>query len=1190
MHLKTLTLKGFKSFATATSIALEPGITCVVGPNGSGKSNVVDALAWVMGEQGAKNLRGGQMSDVIFAGTAKRAPLGRAEAQLTIDNSDGQLDIDYTEVTISRTMFTSGGSEYAINGSPARLLDVQELLSDTGMGRQMHVIVGQGQLDRLFSATDADRRAFIEEAAGVLKHRNRKDRALRKIASLDEKLTRLQDLTHEVGKQLGPLARQAENARRSQIIQAVVRDCAMRILAADISQLQDKQSLQKASEAEVNGRLAQLDEKIGALKTHLASCQAALDSASPDFEKLTQHWQGLTRLAERLGSLEQVAAERSQTLAVVQGQDFAAQLQDMSQRKDRAAAEVEQAEQAQTENTQLLAQIQERLEGAKQAEAQARADLTQAARAEADRRESLQRLRGAQETAQRLVGEAEENLARWEESLAQARERAAEAAEQVAQLGPAAESKLSQSAVAAHEAAGRAAEAARAKVEALQAAEREAAGEMATWKARRDALEAALAPEDASAAVLEAKLPGLGPDLSSVLQVESGWENAVAALFGPYANALVATTVTAAADAIRHSRESATGQVHLIVAKGDEHGEDPGQDLPELPAGARWATQVVRARQSATKGAAKAELPLGITQALAGVALCEELAVARELVESGQVRTAITKQGDLLSTGRAVGGAGSAATILAQRAAFDEAAAEAEAAAQAAAQAQSQLSQAREDLQIAEENQAAALAQLRSADAAAAELASQRAAALAHAESAQAEVERQSAALERARGELAQRQQAAAKAAEELSAGQENLQGPQVDEEALRRALAEAEAQVQAITQEHTEANVALRVAEEGLKAARGRLESLTRNLAATRAAQANAEAAEIKRQRRLAIARYVQVQAEAAARAARQAQSGAGAARESAQASHAQYSEKVTQARQELEKLNAARAELNDASARDQVAAIETQVRLEALIEQAQEEYGTQAPDLVAQFGPHQLVPVFDKGGEISEHQPFVREQVHDRLRKAKADLERLGKVNPLALAEHEALAARHQFLADQLADLKASRADLMHIVGEVDRKVVEVFGQAYQEVAEKYQEVFGMLFPGGQGRLVLTDPDDLLQTGIEIEASPAGKRVKRLSLLSGGERSLAAMAFLVAIFMARPSPFYVLDEVEAALDDANLTRLLSVFEKLKSSSQLIIITHHKRTMEIADALYGVTMREGVTTVVSQRLKAQNM
>ena len=273
MFLKTLSMRGFKSFASATRLELEPGITCVVGPNGSGKSNVVDALAWVMGEQGAKNLRGGKMEDVIFAGTSKRQALGRAEVSLTIDNTDGAIPIDYTEVTISRTLFRSGGSEYAVNGAPARLLDIQELLSDSGLGKEMHVIVGQGQLDQVLHADPFERRGIIEEAAGVLKHRRRKEKAVRKLNGLQTNLDRLQDLRAELARQLGPLGRQARAAQRAATVQAELRDANARLLADDI--VQTEAALQNTGDAHtesqqrqhLEARIAQLEEEISEART-----------------------------------------------------------------------------------------------------------------------------------------------------------------------------------------------------------------------------------------------------------------------------------------------------------------------------------------------------------------------------------------------------------------------------------------------------------------------------------------------------------------------------------------------------------------------------------------------------------------------------------------------------------------------------------------------------------------------------------------------------------------------------------------------------------------------------------------------------------------------------------------------------------------------------------------------------------
>ena len=316
MYLKSLTLRGFKSFASATTLRLEPGITCVVGPNGSGKSNVVDALSWVMGEQGAKSLRGGKMEDVIFAGTTNRAPLGRAEVALTIDNTDGALPIDYAEVTISRLMFRSGQSEYAINGDSCRLLDVQDLLSDSGLGREMHVIVGQGQLDQILHAGPEARRAIIEEAAGVLKHRKRKEKALRKLDAMQANLTRLVDLTGELGRRLKPLGRQAEVARRAAVIQADLRDARLRLLAEDYLHLREKLDAEEADEAAIRARRAELE---AALARRAAQREAAFDVAvqaqAAALAEAQQTWFQLSSLTEKLRSVQGLAAERVRLLA-----------------------------------------------------------------------------------------------------------------------------------------------------------------------------------------------------------------------------------------------------------------------------------------------------------------------------------------------------------------------------------------------------------------------------------------------------------------------------------------------------------------------------------------------------------------------------------------------------------------------------------------------------------------------------------------------------------------------------------------------------------------------------------------------------------------------------------------------------------------------------------------------------------
>ena len=1183
MYLKSLTLKGFKSFANTVHMSLEPGVTCVVGPNGSGKSNVVDALAWVMGEQGAKNLRGSQMSDVIFAGTKTRAPLGRAEVQLTIDNTDGALPIEYSEVTISRTMFRAGGSEYAINGTPVRLLDIQELLSDTGMGREMHVIVGQGQLDRILSASELERRAFIEEAAGVLKHRQRKDRALKKLDNLAVNLSRVQDLTNEVSKRLGPLGKQAEAARKAARVQAELADATARLIADAVAQNKEKAGSQTASKEQISAKIADLEARLQEVNTKLNVAKSSFDEVSPELEKLTQTWAELSTLAERLESLANQARERANALEETAELTRTADTTELEKRLEKTREEITEKQAAVAKADDAVTQTKAAEVRAKEREFAVRSQIEKVQRARADKRETLERLRGAVTTAASLAEEATGNLSRMEEALQAAAQRETACAQELskveAELPPgvadgtlaAQEEKLATTVATIQE-----------KVSQLTKELGEAREEAAFWEAKREVLAKTLQPEDAAGAVVKAGLNGVNAALLETILVEAGWEDAIGAVFGQWSKALLTSGVESAADALRFVRQQSAGQVHLLVADGSEtpfgaQGSD-SLEKAKLPAGVCWARELVNARKGNT-------LPPVVATLLAGVAACPDLSEARDLVLTGKVAAAVTQAGDFLSSTRIVGGGDPDAGILRRASEYDEAAAQAEAAAVAADQADGQLARATTELAAAREEYDAAAAQLKAQDAAAAAAAAAVAAAKAKRGAAQAEVERAGKHLEQARAETEKRQEALKQAQETLDASLKAQDEAGEDEPDFS---AELQAAIEAVSEAQTaksDAHIAAHVARQELESLESRAASLQRNIAAEQAAAQAAASRALVRERRRKRSVYVMEQAEAAQRLAHVAAASAQAQRQASTASREQLQTEMETLRAAVDDLSRQRTDLKDASMRDEVALAEVNSKLARLLEQAQQECGLDEPTLLAEYGPHNLVPVFDESGETIEHVPFVREEQVERKAQAQTELKRIGKVNPLALQEHEALVARHKFLADQLADLKKSRDDLMNVVAEVDRQVEEVFGKAFADVCAAFTDIFQVLFPGGEGKLTLSDPKDLLNTGIEIEARPAGKNVKRMSLLSGGERSLAALAFLFAIFQARPSPFYVLDEVEAALDDVNLSRLLGVFEILRENSQLIIITHHKRTMEIADALYGVTMKEGTTAVISQRL-----
>lgn len=1212
MHLKNLTLRGFKSFASATTLALEPGITCVVGPNGSGKSNVVDALAWVMGEQGARALRGSNMADVIFAGTSGRAALGRAQVDLTIDNTDGLLDIEYSEVTISRTLFRGGGSEYSINGSPVRLLDVQELLSDTGMGRQMHVIVGQGQLDAILSSTPEERRGFIEEAAGVLKHRRRKERALKKLSDMDANLVRVLDLTNEIHRQLGPLARQARVARRASLIQARVRDAKARLLADDLASALSNLSVLEASDESAAERRASLEEQIAAARSELARLEDAERASSPALEQASANWQALTTITERLRGTLMAATQKVSLRATPELPPVGEDPDVLDERARVAGAEdaalvgqVEAARSALTSATRAR-------EAAEDADDSASRELARVNRVIADHREKVARLTGDATTAASRLEAARAEAERAWGAYRGAQERAEAAAAALpprdgapggeAGDGPAStsgdSSPASQTdggASQAHAEASARRDAARARVDELLGVEREARADRARWEARRDALAQLLTPEDGTAELLGR--PGVLGQVAPLLRVAPGHEDAVAAALAPFADAVVVDSLARGLGELEAAR-AAGRSLRLVVAGADNAltqdagrandtaastpqegfpAPGEGEDQPELPEGAVWLSGVVTCEGGAAP----------LASLLDGVVSCPA-DVAPEVLSLPGVRAVVTPGGDVLRAWSIEGGH-QASSVLSVRADYEEASSQAEAAQARMTEVSEQLGEANAHLDrcIREANDA--LKALREEDAQRAKEAQELARAQSAAQAAHAEAERARDVARRAdeQVEWAKEQDVAAKARLE---GADSVGPPESLESAQARADAASRAAREAREAEN-EARLSLRTLEEQSRRAAARARSLRQAAAAEREERARYARREAARQMELATASDVESAARIALEAAERALSRAAAERDRLSERRSQVSQEVSDARRALDRLSAELSEATASAHQGQIAAEQTRLRVEDLQRRALEELSLDPEQLLAEFGPETLVPMLPldpddvEKAAAAEPSEYVRAEQERALAKAQKDLEKLGRVNPLALEEHEALASRHKFLVDQVQDLKQSKADLLRIVTDVDRLVEEAFASAFAQTREQFEHVFGVLFPGGAGDLVLTDPEDMLATGIEIEARPAGKKVKRLSLLSGGERSLAAIAFLVAIFKARPSPFYVMDEVEAALDDVNLSRLLAIFKELQETSQLIVITHQKRTMEIADALYGVTMRDGVTTVVSQRL-----
>ena len=1162
MHLKSLTLKGFKSFAQPTTFAFEPGVTCVVGPNGSGKSNVVDALAWVMGEQGAKTLRGGSMEDVIFAGTTSKAPLGRAEVLLTIDNSDGALPIDYAEVTISRTLFRNGGSEYAINKEPCRLLDVQELLSDSGLGREMHVIVGQGQLDQVLHASPEDRRRFIEEAAGILKHRRRKEKTQRKLESMEANLTRLNDLAGEIRRQLTPLGRQAEIAREAQTIQAVVRDAQARVFADDVVSLGATLDNFQSSESERAAERATLADQLDGVRRRIQELESTaldsgLDSArSQDF--------AARAVLDRLKALESIARERSGTWD--EGEV------DASAATTVTSADIEAAEALGQEALELVASHEAAVGEVSAAVLTLKASLAAVDQeiasvvgelAEYDN--GLRERESALEVAQSRVLSSQAESERQRAALEQARARVAQAEEALRALHGS-DTEAPDGATEAYERALGEAEERLALADATEANTRnllhQQEREREALAAKVSALTLALRTDGADPDIVAAA--GVTGSVADSLRVDAGYETAIARALGSLADAVLVNERQSALRLVEQRSGSNKGRVELVIATDED-------TIGENIAGLSRATDVVRG-------------PSGVLALLSKTYIAGDLAALTKVwATKGAIArgvTIVTLAGDVFTDGVVRTGSGESRSRLELQAERDTAESALTTLSTTLERTRFEAEQASAQKALCAEGVKTALADVRQADAKRAEFGQQLSRQRAALEAAEAEVARLVSAATEAEDQVRVASEALGLATEQRTSFQANPR-PSVDESARSALLVSLDT----ATAQELQARIALEASRERARSAQDVLASVRQRLVDEEAAATRERARHQERRERAARATSVLALLPGVMAQAVVTTEESSAALLAAEAKRQSLQGELTQLRTQENTLRERLGSITDSVHSIEMQIYEKKLQRTTLLERVQEELGLTEETLLQDYAPHVLVPPDTEDG--GEPQPFNRAEQEARLQVARRKRDQLGRVNPLALEEFQALETRHTFLTEQLVDLKKTRADLEAIMAELDDTMQTIFADAFADTQRAFDEVFPLLFPGGHGSLTLTQPDDLLLTGIEVSVRPAGKKIERLSLLSGGERSLAAVALLIAIFKARPSPFYILDEVEAALDDANLGRLLSVIESLRQDSQLIVITHQKRTMEIADALYGVSMRkDGVSAVVGQRIK----
>ncbi len=1105
MFLRQIHIRGFKSFADKTVLEFAPGVSTIVGPNGSGKSNLVDAISWALGEQGARALRGGQMADVIFAGTPSRPALGMAEVKLVIDNEAGKIPVPMTEIEVSRTIFRSGESEYRINGQVVRLLDVQELLSESGIGRALHTVVGQGQLEEVLLARPEDRRKYIEEAAGIAKHRRRKERAERKLAGLDQDLLRLQDVLAELRRQLKPLQQQAEMAKKHETLTAQAEELSRSLAAARL----------RALRAERDRRMAGWDEGLEAR----AAARARLDALDGKvLEAADARGLAARTLAEREVVLRTAAAERGDAerafrAAVEREASAREELASQASRTVRLDAIGAELERTEAELARIVDELAVREAELDEAEAEFRVAEERRREAEEARRrvaEAAAGRRAEMEALRRGLASAERERERLAEHLSDVASRVAAIEAERAGLESDIEGMDAQSSPLA-ERRSQLDEERRRLVEKLEELEEIRRRQ----EARRDLLEARRQDieETPGSRFLKAhdrRAVGL---LKDQVRAEPGLERALVAALGPLADAVVYEDLELAVVDVP------TGEGAVFAIAG-------GGPVRQGLAGERSLLSVVDAEPVA-RGI--------VSTLLRDVYLVDTIDDAADRQADHPTCSFVTPDGVLVGP----------AVIHTAR------------------EADARSREIRAELRVLEHDLAATLAAIKPRRARLDEIAGESTFLGEQIDAADADI---TAAAER----LARTEAETAALGRERDLLEQRASALDEQAELARRRLAEMEPETEAMPElpPTPQSPIQARVTVETLRRDRTILDGRAVELRAEREALAAHDpvtlraAVEAAERDRTAAEAALAAAEEHGLREERARDEAAGAERAAAESESA-MNRAWREASTALDELRE-RYEDDDRLRGD----IERRVReAERLLVEG---HGTDPAEALGRLDADDTVESLEKRSELVQRR-----------------LALLGRVNLLATGEFEVVRDRHDFMHRELDDVRKARRDLLEVIAKVDREIRETFESAYRDVAAQFERLVKELFPGGEGRLVLTDPAEPLTSGIEIEASPGRKRVKRISLLSGGERSLAAMAFLFAIFTARPSPFYLMDEVEPALDDVNLHRFLRLVSGFATDAQVLIVTHQKRTMEISAMMYGVSLNvDGTTKVVCQRME----
>lgn len=1173
MYLKSLVLKGFKSFADRSVFSLEPGITAIVGPNGSGKSNVLDSVLWVLGERNAKNLRGQAMEDVIFAGSSARKPVGVAEVDLVLDNTDGTLPIEYSEVALTRRMYRNGESEYLINGTPARRMDVLDILHDSGLGTGTHSIISQGHLSSILQSKPEDRRTLIEEAAGVLKHKQRKEKSERKLAQMDTHLARVQDITAEVERQVKPLERKAKRALAYRDIEAELGELNLQLAIDDLRTLQRGWDEVGAREKTLTEQLAQMRDQIAQSEAAAEQLQEKLQTETADAGAVAQRYRRMQTALDRIDSNILLLHEKKRS-----AQNYVGELRLSLESDARAAADLEA-------QTQVAATAFDEARTARAAADKARDEAqthatnlqmqTRALQSEIDqathrRRDALQDLEGVRAAQART----QEVLASNRANEKLIGSHAEELAVRLADAGKTREEAVAQD------------EQVAAQLESIRAGEEEARAAVGTALTARDEARTKLDEARDTRSNLAAEVRGLeemerarqaaNPLLAWVLDnieaVGTRIQPLVDQISAPndlefIVDALLGDDVAALSVDDVHAAEA----VARRLAEIDQDGAVTL--LPRASMHARTASAAPSGTQRLTDALTCSDEARTTVEALLGdVLVCADPQAAHRAATSAPGACCVTRDGYIVWPNGKVscihkreGEAGA----LSNHRSLEEARAHLKHAQDAEAAAGAAVETCEEALRRAQTeslNLSQNMAQLRGS-----------------AQAAHAEAQRAQQAFDALQAEAQSLEDARARAREALAKAEPDaaqldvrLQQLTAEIDEIKEDLDRKRAQLAPIRAASDEATTALADAKVAAATCAERCEYADRVLQARKRDIENAREARERAERNIrrksaALTRIDPLLEvgnalmEAAKVRTRQLERLTNESQDFSSGLHQQINEARAKARAAHDAYDAANERIADV--RVEKGRLEMQV--EAAINTIVQDCKTPIEQALA-------MPALEERAPIEE-----------RAFKLRRRIANMGTINPDAAAEYEQLKARFDYLTTQLNDMLAARRALAKIVRVIDARMKDDFVNTFEEVNANFQQIFGVLFPGGSGSLALVDPDDPENTGVEVNAQPNGKRILKMSLMSGGEQSLTAMALLFAVYKTRSTPFYILDEVEAALDDTNLRRLCAYLNSMRDDTQFIMITHQRRTMEMADVLYGISMQlDGVTKVMSQRLE----